>query len=265
MAVAKNEEEIEEFALDDTAKKMKQELRVFKDIKPFLRKVNREFEEEYLATGQVLDAENFKEELSVLLFSNYNRISKQFKFNIRESFEEQVSPEINALINRDINRSMSNLSIFRSGLILQTTNRIIAQDLSSSISELIEDDKELTNAAISKTTKKKLDKSVDGRSKTISISETETSAEETKLIEQQVLTDNDVDLDGVLITPALIRRVWFTMLDERVRRAHALAHGQESNSSGIFRVGGESLRFPGDPNGSAGNIINCRCAAISSF
>jgi hypothetical protein len=27
-----------------------------------------------------------------------------------------------------------------------------------------------------------------------------------------------------------------------------------------FEVGGEMLMYPGDPAGSAGNVINCRCA-----
>jgi hypothetical protein len=29
-----------------------------------------------------------------------------------------------------------------------------------------------------------------------------------------------------------------------------------------FSVGGESLQRPGDPNGSASNVINCRCSMI---
>jgi hypothetical protein len=27
-----------------------------------------------------------------------------------------------------------------------------------------------------------------------------------------------------------------------------------------FNVSGQNLMFPGDPNGSAGNVINCRCS-----
>jgi hypothetical protein len=27
-----------------------------------------------------------------------------------------------------------------------------------------------------------------------------------------------------------------------------------------FIVSGEELMYPGDPSGSAGNVINCRCA-----
>ncbi|MEU6932873.1 phage minor head protein [Streptomyces sp. NPDC046374] len=49
-------------------------------------------------------------------------------------------------------------------------------------------------------------------------------------------------------------------LDDRVREAHRLADGQEVALDEPFQVGGEALRYPGDPNGAAGNVINCRCS-----
>jgi hypothetical protein len=30
----------------------------------------------------------------------------------------------------------------------------------------------------------------------------------------------------------------------------------------FFDVGGEKLKYPGDPRGSAGNVIQCRCAVV---
>lgn len=52
---------------------------------------------------------------------------------------------------------------------------------------------------------------------------------------------------------------WLAALDDRVRPAHEAAHGQRRKLGESFDVGGESLRHPGDPKGSPGNIINCRC------
>jgi len=43
------------------------------------------------------------------------------------------------------------------------------------------------------------------------------------------------------------------------RDAHAAARGQTVPLNEPFIVGGEPLMYPGDPSGSAGNIINCRC------
>jgi len=261
MPVAKTKDELDDISVEDISKKMKNELRLFRQIKPFLRKINADFEQEYIASGQVVNTEDYKAELIALLMFNYNKTANDFKFNIRESFEEQVSPEINALVNTTITKRLRSLSNLRSDLILQTTNILIAKELAKSISSLIEKDIEITNIAIAKETRKNLNEKVPGRATTISMSEVQTSAELTKDIEEEILQSNDVVLDGVALATVL-NDFWITAGDERVRMAHAAANGQRRGLDGVFIVGGEALRFPGDPNGSAGNIINCRCNLV---
>lgn len=53
--------------------------------------------------------------------------------------------------------------------------------------------------------------------------------------------------------------VWISTRDQRVREAHAQAEGQCQPIAVAYIVDGEPLRFPLDPQGSPGNIINCRC------
>ena len=59
---------------------------------------------------------------------------------------------------------------------------------------------------------------------------------------------------------------WFSQKDDKVRESldfdHVEADGQRVEIGQPFIVSGESLRYPGDPSGSLGNIINCRCFAI---
>lgn len=55
---------------------------------------------------------------------------------------------------------------------------------------------------------------------------------------------------------------WLTAGDERVRDAHMAADGQIVRIDQPFVVGGDYLMFPGDPHGSASNIINCRCVSL---
>ena len=50
---------------------------------------------------------------------------------------------------------------------------------------------------------------------------------------------------------------WISTLDQRTRPDHADANGQTIDPDGLFDVGGEHLAFPGDPNGSPGNVIQC--------
>jgi hypothetical protein len=64
-----------------------------------------------------------------------------------------------------------------------------------------------------------------------------------------------------------LRKEWVAAEDERTRPDHAQAGEEYSEGGSIgpidmdqpFMVGGEALMYPGDPAGSAGNIINCRC------
>jgi hypothetical protein len=56
-----------------------------------------------------------------------------------------------------------------------------------------------------------------------------------------------------------VNKEWVSILDNKTRSSHALADGQAVGVNQFYSVGGESLLYPRDPNGSAGNIINCRC------
>jgi hypothetical protein len=58
---------------------------------------------------------------------------------------------------------------------------------------------------------------------------------------------------------------WVAILDARTRAAHSEADGQRQPFGALFDVGGEKLRFPGDPLGSIDNTINCRCRVFAFF
>lgn len=57
-----------------------------------------------------------------------------------------------------------------------------------------------------------------------------------------------------------VDKEWFHIPAARIPRlAHIAASGQVKPVDEPFLVGGEALMFPRDPNGSAGNTINCHC------
>ncbi len=60
-----------------------------------------------------------------------------------------------------------------------------------------------------------------------------------------------------------IQKEWVSSGDDRTRDEHREAEQQGPiDMDETFTVGGEQLRFPGDPEGSPENIINCRCAVV---
>lgn len=64
---------------------------------------------------------------------------------------------------------------------------------------------------------------------------------------------------GALSTGLDLVKIWMTNRDGREREAHASANGQIVDFKEKFRVGDDLLKYPCDPSGQAGNVINCRC------
>lgn len=60
-------------------------------------------------------------------------------------------------------------------------------------------------------------------------------------------------------TGIALDKTWISLHDGRTRRSHQLADRQRVSLAADFVVGGASLRFPGDPYGPPGEVINCRC------
>ncbi|HOB89780.1 MAG TPA: phage minor head protein, partial [Candidatus Colwellbacteria bacterium] len=55
------------------------------------------------------------------------------------------------------------------------------------------------------------------------------------------------------------KKVWIATFSN-TRPAHAAADGQIVRVDEAFSVDGEDLEYPGDPNGSPDNTINCQCS-----
>lgn len=74
-----------------------------------------------------------------------------------------------------------------------------------------------------------------------------------------VATTNAASLQAGTDDPRPILLKWTTMHDQKVREAHQAADRQRRPAGAMFHVGGENLRYPGDPRGSLSNTMNCRC------
>ena len=77
---------------------------------------------------------------------------------------------------------------------------------------------------------------------------------------------NYASVTASTISGVIMEKVWISAQDARTRRPpkspydHYDMNGKSVLLNEAFNVGGEMLQFPGDQkNGSAGNVINCRC------
>ena len=72
-------------------------------------------------------------------------------------------------------------------------------------------------------------------------------------------------METAVETGIITHKEWVAALDDRTRDdefSHVDANGQVVLLTEPFTVSGEALMYPGDSSGSAGNIINCRCASV---
>jgi uncharacterized protein with gpF-like domain len=82
-----------------------------------------------------------------------------------------------------------------------------------------------------------------------------------RIVRTEITTaSNAGSLTGVKSTGIPVKKVWVATFDSNTRDPHAEANGQKVDKDDYFIVNGEQMEYPGDPAGSAGNVINCRCA-----
>jgi len=74
--------------------------------------------------------------------------------------------------------------------------------------------------------------------------------------------DNWGQVEGYKENEYVERKGWLSAFTSESRDSHMDASDQVVDLKEAFIVDGEELQYPGDPSGSAGNIINCLCATF---
>lgn len=77
----------------------------------------------------------------------------------------------------------------------------------------------------------------------------------------QAVEDGQVAVDQ-------IRRSWIYIADDKVRDAHRMIPSMNKGGVGLnqpFQSILGPIMYPGDPNATAANVINCRCATITRY
>lgn len=91
------------------------------------------------------------------------------------------------------------------------------------------------------------------------------SSAETIARTEIISASNFSTVEGWRQSGVVSTKTWLATLDDRVRDWHREAHGQTVGLDEPFIVDGEELMYPGDANGSAENVINCRCAMTAGI
>ncbi len=129
-------------------------------------------------------------------------------------------------------------------LINGTTRKILKKVIAKGIVD------GLTNNEIAKNIRRL--SSISNRNRALNIARTETHTAYSKAVDETIRSTNRT----------MEEKDWSAVGDKRTRGIHLDANGQVVAMQDTFFVGGEPMRYPGDPNGSARNVVLCRCIAL---
>lgn len=203
-----------------------------------LKRVSRSAKRQYQEAGTFL-IPNHRETMERILRGSYTATGELFIDRVLSAHDINNRPGI---ADAFISNWVSSESLLKSRLIADETIRSINSIIQKGIEE------GLSQNQIAKSISDASGLSP-ARSKRIARTEVHTSAQASSYEAAQAIGGN-------------MGKVWVASGGARTRRTHNDADGQKVPINDTFIVGGERLRFPGDPSGSARETINCRCAAV---
>ena len=161
---------------------------------------------------------------------------------------------IEELTNETFNKWVDRYGLMKSTEINQTSKKNLLKSLRKVLAESIEngDGLEETKKKLVEASRSVFDELSDTRA--YMIARTESGA--------------SVNIGQVATYKAsgLGKKEWLSTLDSRTRESHLEMNGQIANIDETFEVenyaegGVDNMLYPLDPNGSAGNVVNCRCS-----
>jgi hypothetical protein len=238
-------------AINELPQKLKHERLMKRDLVELFAEMGEEFFISLLATGVLIDFQNFTPDMEALLKRNYRRTSKDFKFTARDRFDLGRTTEA-VEIDRALAQFFDTTAKKRAPLIIQTTSKEASNAVDRTRRTAEEEGTTLTEEALAVGASAAFTQRSSKRSDTIAQTEVQEAAEGSKFWEALALASANAFVEKT-------RNEWDAILDRRTRSAHATADGQVTDVGQHFIVGGERLRWPGDTGlgASVGNTINC--------
>jgi hypothetical protein len=189
--------------------------------------------------------------IEATLLTHYRDVGKVFSRQLTNRLPNPVS--VTGLERTMIEQNLDTIFVARASAqaqrIATTTSHNISRSVASQLAVAGVDAAD--NKAVGRAIGTQLSRHFTKRSVSIATVETQNSAETAKEIEAQI----------VIPDTAQITKEWVSRGDNKVRPAHISADGQVVAVNEPFTVMGERLMYPGDPAGSAANIVNCRCSS----
>jgi uncharacterized protein with gpF-like domain len=194
-----------------------------------------------------------------MIFDSYVKVYEEIGTKHGKRVGRQINKQINqkdftvdAFLN-EFQKTLVKFLVDNEGSRITSVRKSYIQYLTQIISKGVEEGKTLSMIATD------MEKLIKSRSfyrwQALRIARTETTA-----------ASNYAATVSSSVSGVLMDKVWVSALDARTRQApdskfdHYHMNQVKVPLEDAFNVSGEKLMFPGDPNGSGGNVINCRCS-----
>lgn len=172
---------------------------------------------------------------------------------INKQIKEFTMPAFTSEFERNLLSWLFDNAIYRVSDVRRTFLEYLRKEIAVLVTE------NFTMREIAKQIQEKVNKRNFYRWQALRIARTETTA-----------ASNYASIQAGSVTGVKLDKIWISAVDARTRRPpksefnHIAMNGKKVDKDGLFEVpfngGFEKMEFAGDPKGSAGNTINCRCA-----
>ncbi len=261
-------------------KKLEYEASLATALTGFFIRIGRDFTNIYSATSEIIDAQEYLKDLTLILKESYVEASEFFSKHFERGLLEQLDTDNEKLLETtalslavlNIKRPQINLAILeyintqtpiQAGYILDTTNEVFDKSVSKAVTQLEEiGDIDINSSSVGRRSGKIANEYNLNRVEGLAEDQVGNASNKSMAIESEKLQEGFND-QGLIFE---ILKSWITKLDKEVRSAHVVAHGQARNIDKLFDVGGEKLDEPKDTThgASLGNTIKCRCLSINT-
>lgn len=173
-------------------------------------------------------------------------------FNALNGKKEIIRIDAVTLTNEMFNKWVDRYGLMKSEELNQTSKKKLLELLRKTLAESLEegDGLEVMKDKLQKASASVFQELSDVRSYLIARTETGASVNFGQMATYQAT--------------GIEKKEWISTLDDRTRETHLMMDGKVANIDETFEVeningGVDNMLYPSDPNGSAGNVCNCRC------
>lgn len=249
---------------EQTVLQIKQSDKMESSVARLIRRIGILAAKQFKETGSLPPAwiiNEHQQDFKDLFERQYKRTIDIFSDRIFNDIDEEIksiSPS-RAYERKGIDEAIESFDTLADDWIINnatTQSVLVAQSSAKDIAKIIArgTEEQLGVNAIAKNINEVMPQIARFRARAIAVTETHNAAIFANL-ESTRQADRELDLE--------LLKVWEPVIDGETRDDHRVMLDHEAIPlGGLFSVGGEFMDRPGDPGGSAEQVINCRCVVL---